>query len=103
LVFRISFAGGLLVVDKLTMDEKLRIANSGGHFQEDGPGNWVGIKVRKGEKEGIIISDMNGPTRILTVRFGDSTEEKIVMNNLGPDPKYIHKFEWLSGDKWIRF
>ena len=93
---------------RLTMEEKLRIANMGGQFQENGPGTWVGTKIRKGTKLGVVTADMNGAYRILTVTFEDNTIEEIEMNNIGLDPEYIHVFEWLCKvgtlkDKWIRF
>jgi len=75
----------------------------GGQFQESGPGSWVGTKIRKETKLGVVTADMNGEYRTLTVTFEDGTEEKIEMNNIGPDPEYIHVFEWLSKDRWIKF
>jgi len=90
----------------LTMEEKLRIANSGGMFQET-MSDWIGKKIRKGTKLGIVVRDMNGATRELLVRFDDNTEELIVMNNFGPDPEYIHQYEWQTKfegkDVWYRF
>ena len=80
----------------LTTKQKLEIANSGGSFQVTGQSSWVGTLVRKGKKEGVVTSDMNGVYRILTVRFEDGTEEQIKMNNVGPDPEYIHEFEWFN-------
>ena len=86
------------------MDEKLRIANSGGMFTETGQCSWVGKKIRKDNKKGVVVCDMNGAWRILTVRFDDGTLEKIRMNNIGEDPDYIHEFEWLCDNhKWYRF
>jgi hypothetical protein len=87
---------------KLTMEEKLAIANAGGSFQEDA-NSWVGKKVRKGKKQGVVVRDMNGRYRVLTVRFNDGIEEEIQMDNIGEDPPYIHEYEWLSGEKWYRF
>ena len=87
----------------LTIEEKLTIANSGQQFQEDGANSWIGKKVRKGEKQGIVTCDMNGAWRVLTVRFEDGTEETIRMNNIGQDPEYIHQYEWLSKETWYRF
>ena len=82
----------------------MEIANSGGLFQETGPHSWVGIKIRKGTKLGIVTSDMNGAWRVLTVRFEDGSEEVIIMPNFAiKDPDYIHAYEWLHGDKWYRF
>lgn len=86
----------------LSMKDKLEIANSDGQFQED-TNSWVGIKIRKGQKLGIVTCDMNGAWRILTVRFNDGTEEEISMNNIGPDPEYIHQYEWFSKNIWYRF
>lgn len=91
----------------LTMKEKLDIANSGGQFQESGYGSWVGIKIRKGDKLGVVICDMNGAYRSLTVLFENGTEELIEMNNIGSDLEYIHQYEWLykypDKEVWCRF
>ena len=87
----------------LSTKEKLIIANAGGSFQVVGLNSWVGTKIRKDESLGVVVCDMNGACRILTVRFEDGTEEKIKMNNIGLDPEYIHEYEWLSGEKWYRF
>jgi hypothetical protein len=91
----------------LTTEQKLDIANSGGSFQEDGPNSWVGKKIRKGTKLGVITHDMNGAYRELTVRFEDRTEETIRMNNLGKDQEYIHEYEWQTTYEgkpvWYRF
>lgn len=95
--------GEILEKNKLTMEEKLKIANAGGQFQETGENSWVGKKIRKGQKMGVVTCDMNGAWRTLTVRFDDGTEEEIKMNNVGADPEYIHQYEWLSGDKWYKF
>lgn len=104
--------GGRVKMTGLTTKQRLAIANSGGQFQEVGLSSWVGTKIRKGKKEGIVISDMNGLVRTLTVRFKDSTQEKIVMNNVGPNPspEELEKFEWLcknyggkEEEKWLKF
>ena len=72
-------------------------------FQETGPNSWVGTKIRRGNKLGTVVCDINGAWRILTIRF-DGSEETIKMNNIGRDPKYIHEYEWLTHDnKWYRF
>lgn len=95
--------GDIMAKSELTTEDKLKIANSGGQFQESGKNSWVGTKIRKGQKTGVVTCDMNGAWRILTVRFDDGTEEQIKMNNVGEDPTYIHEYEWLHGDKWFRF
>ena len=89
----------------LTTEEKLRIANSGGFFQETGQSSWVGKKIRKGNKLGVVTCDMNGAWRILAVRFEDNTEEKIQMNNIGPDFEGNSQYEWLyvPRNNWYRF
>lgn len=91
----------------LTYEEKVRIAEAGGHFQASPIGSWLGKKVRKGTKMGIVTSDMNGLTRILTVLFEDNTEEKIEMNNIGSDFQDNSAYEWLCDTykepKWYRF
>ncbi len=87
---------------KLTIKEKIDIANVGGEFQED-HSDWLGIKVRCKDKIGTVVRDLNGAWRVLTVRFADGTEEEIRMNNIGPDPEYIHQYEWLGKETWYRF
>lgn len=90
----------------LSPEEQLRIANSGGLFQETGQSSWVGTKVRKGDREGIVTRDMNGAYRLLTVRFPDGEEVAIRMNNVGfHDPEYIHEYEWFCKSRgvWYRF
>lgn len=73
---------------------------------------WVGQKIRKGTKQGVVTHDSNGAWRILTVRFEDGTEEEIKMNNIGEDPEEVHQYEWLCKDfhgangvedKWLKF
>ena len=83
-------------------EEKLKIANSGGSFDEENS-TWIGKPVRKGEKMGTIVRDQNGAQRTLTVEFEDKTREDIVLNNIGVDDKSVHQYEWQSGDKWYRF
>lgn len=89
----------------LSSSEQLKIANSGGLFNETGSYSWNGKKIRKGNKIGKVIQDQNGAYRILTIKFDDETEDVIEMNNTGPDPKYVHDYEWFSesGQKWYRF
>lgn len=88
----------------LTTAEKLKIANSGGQFQADEYGGWVGVKIRKGDKLGIVISDMNGMFRTLTVRFDDGLEH-ITLCNIGTDSEHVHEYEWYStrNECWYRF
>jgi len=58
-------------------------------------GSWLGHRVRKGEREGIVIRDNNGLFRILIVQMVDNgDEERIVMNNVGEDPEEVHEWEW---------
>jgi len=87
----------------LSMEEKLRIANTGGQFQANEYAGWVGKKIRKGNRKGIVVSDMNGAIRTITVRFDDGIEEKIHMNNLGEDFDDNSAYEWLCGEEWYRF
>ena len=91
-------------MNELSSDAKLLIANSGGYFEENGETSWRGIKVRRGDKSGVVVRDANGAYRVLTVKFEDG-EEEIKMNNLGRDPEYIHEYEWYdkSRDQWYRF
>jgi len=86
----------------MEIEEKLRIANEGGSFDEE-TSSWIGKLVKKGEKMGKIIRDQNGRFRILTVGFDDNTKEDIILNNIGADNKSVHQYEWLSKDKWYRF
>ena len=83
-------------------EEKLKIANSGGSFDEENS-SWIGKIVRKGKKIGKVVKDQNGRYRILTVEFEDKTREDIVLNNIGVDDKSVHQYEWLSGSEWYRF
>ena len=94
----------------LSPDEQLKIANSGGQFDETGSHSWIGKKIRKGNKIGKVIRDTNGMQRILTVEFKDDDNrevqaQEIRLNNVGPDLKYVHDYEWFSenGQKWYRF
>ena len=83
--------------------EKLRIANSGGSFDEENSG-WIGKKIRKGNKFGKIVRDQNGVQRILSVEFEDKTREDIVLHNVGVDDESVHQYEWKSDDeRWYRF
>ena len=73
---------------------------------ETGNFSWIGIRIRKGKKYGVIISDYNGLYRLLTVRFSDGTTENILkLKNIRKDPDYIHKYEWHSQNskRWYRF
>lgn len=89
----------------LTPDEQLKIANNGGQFEETGEHSWVGTKIRKGKMLGKVIRDTNGAYRTLTVKFDDGSEEDITMNNIGPDPEYVHAYEWLEKNRkvWYKF
>ena len=94
----------------LSPSEQLKIANSGEQFDETGRNSWIGEKIRKGDKIGKVIRDTNGTQRILTVEFKDGDNKEILaqeirLNNVGPDPKYVHDYEWFSehGKKWYRF
>ena len=53
--------------------------------------SWIGTKIRKGDKEGKVISDVNGIYRILTVLFSDNSEENIYLNNIGEDDESAHQ------------
>ena len=86
----------------MNLDEILKIANCGGCFDEIGGGSWLKTKIRKGDKIGIIIRDENGAFRILTVQFDDCIE-KIMLNNIGLDPEYVHEYEWFTNNKWYKF
>lgn len=77
---------------------------------ETGSNSWNGIKVRKDDKEGVVIVDNNYNLRVLTVEMNDGTLDKIVMNNRGDDPEETQEWEWLSdrgsdkdSPKWYRF
>ena len=92
-------------MNKLTIKEKLRIANSGGSFRETGTSNWEGTLICKGKKYGEVIEDWNGTYRILKVKFQDGTIEEIKLNNIGKDPKSVHQYKWYceQNKEWIRF
>lgn len=87
----------------MNLEEKLRIANSGGYFKETGKHSWVGIQIRKGNRYGEVIEDWNGRFRKLKVRFQDGEIEEIVLNNLGKDLDYVHEYEFYSGGRWFKF
>ncbi len=91
--------------NKLSMEEKLAIANNGGRFKESGWRSWVGTKIRKGKKIGKVIEDWNGAYRDLVVAFEDKTKETISLNNLGKDWEYVHQYEWENkrDGNWYRF
>lgn len=72
--------------------------------------NWIGTKIRKGNKYGVVIEDSNGVFRVLTVLFEDKTKEEIWMANIGPDPESVHEFEWFCensvssiNNTWVKF
>ena len=89
----------------LSPDEQLKIANSGGQFDETGSHSWNGKKIRKGDKIGKVIRDTNGMQRILTVEFDNGDTEEIRLNNMGPDLEYVHDYEWCEETKgvWYKF
>lgn len=74
---------------------------------ETGASSWNKTRVRRGEKYGTVVQDMNGFKRQLTVKMDDGTIEHIIMNNVGDDPIEVHEWEWYwekSDDKkWYRF
>ena len=90
----------------LTINQKLKIANSGGSFKEENSG-WVGTIIRKGKMLGKVVMDMNGAYRDLTVKFDDGHTEVISMSNTGPDSESVHQYEWQRNydgqKKWYRF
>jgi len=90
----------------LTMKEKLKIVNEGGEIDEtEEYGSWKGIKIRKADKMGIVIKDMNGIFRNLKIKFNDNSQETIRLNNIGTDPNYVHQYEWYNKQRkiWYRF
>lgn len=87
----------------MEIETKLNIANSGGSFRETGKDNWVGTRIRKGEKLGKVVEDWNGRHRDLVVWFDDGTKETIGLNNIGPNDKEVAQYEWLHGDTWYQF
>ena len=89
----------------LSPDEQLKIANSGGQFDETGSHSWIGKKIRKDSKIGKVIRDTNGMRRILTVEFDDGNKEEIRLNNIRPDLEDVHDYEWYDEDneKWYKF
>ena len=88
---------------KLSIEEKLRIANSGGSFKETGNYSWEGNLIRKKNRYGEVVEDWNGALRILVVKFKDNTVERITLNNIGRDPASVHEYEWYSNGEWYRF
>ena len=73
--------------------------------------SWVGTRVRKSNRYGTVISDLNLHYRTLEVRMDEGGKtEKIVMNNRGPDPIEAKDWEWQTKDPhnpdkmiWYRF
>lgn len=76
---------------------------------QTGPRSWVGIRVRRDENYGTIISDFNSRFRTLSIRMDDGAEAEIILNNMGPNvnPEELAKWEWLwekTGNKnWYKF
>ena len=70
--------------------------------------SWVGIRVRKGDREGVVVNEANNFMRRLSVKFDDGGKnETIVMNNIGEDPEEVHEWEWFcvtsQYSKWYKF
>lgn len=86
----------------MKIEEKLKIANEGGSFDEENSG-WIGKLIRKKDKIGKIVRDQNGRFRTLTVEFEDKTQEDIVLNNMGPDDSSVLQYEWKSKEIWYKF
>ena len=76
-----------------TFDEFINESNS-----------WKNTKVRnKDGKKGIIIDDINGMFRTLTIKWEDGKKYDLVLNNVGKDPKDEEGVEWeYSKGKWAR-
>lgn len=76
-------------------------------FEETGTTSWKGTRVRKGDKYGTVIRDLNGFTRNLTFKMDDGTTEHLSMNNVGPDDPKNKEWEWYwdktDDKKWYRF
>ena len=86
----------------LTIDEKLKIANQGGLFEETNSHSWKGKKIKHNNELGTVTKDENGRCRVLTIKFGERTE-KLTLNNVGPDLPKVHEFKFESRGKWYRF
>ena len=94
------------MTNKLTMKQKLEIINNGGEIDvTEEYDSWKGIAIRKIDKLGKVIEDMNGMFRRLTVEFKDGTQEVIRLNNIGDDPQECHQYEWYDKQNkiWYRF
>jgi guanyl-specific ribonuclease Sa len=79
---------------------------------ETGTNSWNGTRVRKGDREGIVVSDYNHYHRMLTVQMDDGSVQTITMNNVREDPKEVHEWEYYNDKypqfesiykKWVRF
>lgn len=87
----------------MDMKTKLEIANSDSHFVEENS-DWIGTRIRKNDRLGLITKDMNGAQRLLTVVFDDGKQEVITLNNVGADPAEVSLYEWFAGKGgWLQF
>ena len=76
-------------------------------------GSWIGTKVRKDSKNGVVTYDLNSACRVLNVKLEDGTKDSIVMSNFGkdPNPDELEKWEWFCegipnsvlNNTWVRF
>jgi hypothetical protein len=75
--------------------------------------SWVGTKVRKDGKNGVVTRDLNSACRVLNVKFEDDTTDCITMSNISkdPNPDELEKWEWycenyphsVINNTWVRF
>lgn len=75
-------------------------------IEETGSNSWLQMRVRKNGREGTVVKDMNGHERVLTVKMDDGTEETIIMNNVGPDPRETQQWEFkpkARESNWLQF
>lgn len=64
-------------------------------------GSWVGKRMKNPDGEiGVVIDDLNGVHRILTVKFDDGTTSDIWLSNSGEHPKesWLWCWEWEKQD-----
>lgn len=77
-------------------------------YEETGANSWKGTRVKKGDKYGVVVMDMNamnnGRNRVLTVEFeNNGGTDFITMNNVGPDSADVHQWEFMERNHWIHF
>jgi hypothetical protein len=71
-------------------------------------GDWIGKPMMNPTRKiGLVISDSNGWSRLLEVKFLDKTTETLVLSNSGKHPKESQRWKWLYEHggvcKWVEW